>query len=125
MEIVYDEEMLINYAREAIQVSPEHPMLIDRFLERAIETEVDALSDGKDTFIASIMEHIELAGIHSGDSACVLPPVHIPEKHRKTIKEYTKKIALELKVLGLINIQYAIADDKVYVRQVLIHLFPL
>ena len=105
------------YAIEAIQVSPEHPMLIDRFLEQAIETEVDALCDGEETFIAAIMEHIELAGIHSGDSACAIPPRTIPEKHLKTIEQYTKKIARELKVLGLINIQYAICDDKVYILE--------
>jgi len=117
MEIVYDEQMLRNYALKAIRVSPEHPMLIDRFLERAIETEVDALSDGEDTFIASVMEHIELAGVHSGDSACALPTRTIKEKHLKTIEDYTKKIAKELNVVGLMNIQYAICDDKVYILE--------
>jgi carbamoyl-phosphate synthase large subunit len=117
MEIIYDETMLVKYAKEAIQVSPEYPMLIDRFLERAIETEVDALSDGKDTFIAAIMEHIEYAGVHSGDAACVIPPRTINEKHLKLIDKYTAQIAKELNVVGLINIQYAICDDKVYILE--------
>ena len=117
MEIVYDEAMLRRYAREAIQVSPEYPMLIDRFLERAIETEVDALCDGGQTFVAAIMEHIELAGVHSGDSACAIPSRTIKKRHLKTIEEYTDKIAKELKVVGLINIQYAICDDKVYILE--------
>ncbi|MFH1562306.1 MAG: carbamoyl-phosphate synthase large subunit [Nitrospirota bacterium] len=117
MEIVYDEAMLVKYAREAIQVSPEYPMLIDRFLEQAQETEVDALSDGKETFIAAVMEHIEFAGIHSGDSACVIPSRTISREHIKTIERYTVQIAEELKVIGLINIQYAICDDKVYVLE--------
>jgi carbamoyl-phosphate synthase large subunit len=117
MEVVYDEQRLIQYAQEAIQVSPEYPMLIDRFLDDAIETEVDALCDGEKTYVAAIMEHIELAGIHSGDSACAIPPRTIKEKHQKTIEEYTDKIAKALKVVGLINIQYAICDDKVYILE--------
>jgi len=117
MEIIYDETMLRKYAHEAIQVSPEYPMLLDRFLERANETEVDALCDGGDTFIAAVMEHIEHAGIHSGDSACVIPPRTIKAEHLKTIEDYTTKIAKELKVVGLINIQYAIYDDKVYILE--------
>jgi len=117
MEIVYDEDMLRSYAEEAIRVSPEHPMLIDRFLEQAIETEVDALSDGEDTFVAAIMEHIELAGVHSGDSACAIPTRTIKKKHLKTIEKYTAAIAQELKVVGLMNIQYAICDDKVYILE--------
>ncbi len=117
MEIVYDEEMLRKYAREAIKVSPEYPMLIDRFLENAIETEVDALCDGNDTFVAAVMEHIELAGVHSGDSACVIPTRNIKEEHLNTIEKYTARIAEELKVVGLINIQYAICDDKVYILE--------
>lgn len=117
MEVIYDEETLMRYAREAIKVSPEHPMLVDRFLENAIEAEVDALCDGERTFVASIMEHIELAGIHSGDSACVIPTRTIKAKHLKTIEEYTAKIAQELRVVGLMNIQYAICDDKVYVLE--------
>jgi len=117
MEIIYDEIMLKKYAIEAIQVSPEHPMLIDRFLEKAIEVEVDALSDGKDTFVAAVMEHIEPAGVHSGDSACAIPTRTINQEHLKTIEEYTKAIAKELKVVGLMNIQYAICDDKVYILE--------
>ena len=117
MEVIYDEEMLVKYAKEAIKVSPEHPMLIDRFLEQAIEAEVDALCDGTDTFVASVMEHIELAGVHSGDSACAIPTRTISEKHLKTIEEYTAKIAKELKVVGIMNIQYAICDDKVYILE--------
>ncbi len=117
MEIVYDEQMLHSYAQEAIQVSPEHPMLIDRFLEHAIETEVDALCDGEDAFVAAIMEHIELAGVHSGDSACAIPTRTIKESHLKTIEKYTAAIAKELNVVGLMNIQYAICDDKVYILE--------
>jgi carbamoyl-phosphate synthase large subunit len=117
MEIVYDETMLRRYAEEAIQVSPEHPMLIDRFLEHAIETEVDALSDGENTFVAAIMEHIEHAGVHSGDSACAIPSRTIKEKHLQEIKKYTAAIAKELRVIGLMNIQYAICDDKVYILE--------
>ncbi|MEA3305416.1 MAG: carbamoyl-phosphate synthase large subunit, partial [Candidatus Omnitrophota bacterium] len=117
MEIIYGEDMLRNYAIKAIGVSPEHPMLIDRFLERAIEVEVDALSDGEDTFVAAIMEHIEHAGVHSGDSACVIPARTIKEEHLKTIERYTSAIAKELKVVGLMNIQYAICDDKVYILE--------
>jgi carbamoyl-phosphate synthase large subunit len=117
MKIVYDETMLKDYALKAIKVSPEHPMLIDRFLEEAIEVEVDALSDGKDTFVAAIMEHIELAGVHSGDSACTIPTHTIKKKHLGTIENYTAEIAKELKVVGLTNIQYAICDDKVYILE--------
>ena len=117
MQIIYDETMLRSYAEEAIQVSPEHPMLIDRFLEQAIELEVDALSDGENTFIAAVMEHIELAGVHSGDSACVIPTRTIKEKHLKTIEKWTAAIAKELKVIGLMNIQYAICEDRVYILE--------
>ena len=117
MMVVYDEEMLKKYAGEAIQVSPEHPMLLDRFLANATEAEVDALSDGEDTFVAAVMEHIEQAGVHSGDSACVTPPRTIKKEHLKTIEEYSHKIAKELKVVGLMNIQYAICDDKVYILE--------
>jgi carbamoyl-phosphate synthase large subunit len=117
MEIIYDEAMLIKYAKEAIQVSPEHPMLIDRFLDHAIECEVDALSDGSDVFVAAVMEHIEHAGIHSGDSACTIPSRTIKPEHLKIIDEWTKKIAKELKVVGLINIQFAICDDQVYILE--------
>jgi carbamoyl-phosphate synthase large subunit len=117
MEAVYDEDMLKDYLTKAVEISPDRPILIDKFLEDAMETEADAICDGEEVFIPSIMEHIEEAGIHSGDSACVLPPRTIPKKHIETIQEYTKKIALELKVKGLINIQYAIANDRVYVLE--------
>jgi carbamoyl-phosphate synthase large subunit len=117
MEVVHDEEMLRHYVAAAVDVTPERPILIDKFLENAIESEADAISDGKDAFIPAIMEHIELAGIHSGDSACVIPPVSISKKHLNTIADYTKKIAIKLNVVGLMNIQYAICDDKVYVLE--------
>ncbi|NLG89440.1 MAG: carbamoyl-phosphate synthase large subunit [Clostridiaceae bacterium] len=117
MEIIYDEEMLRTYVEAASGVTPDRPLLIDKFLENAVEAEADAISDGKDTFVPAVMEHIELAGIHSGDSACVIPPITINEEHLRTIFEYTKKIANELKVVGLMNIQYAIADDRVYVLE--------
>jgi len=117
MEIIYDESALAKYALEAINVSPEYPMLIDRFLEEALETEVDALSDGQETFVAAIMEHIEQAGIHSGDSACVIPPRSIKPKHIETIMRYTDMIAKSLEVVGLMNIQYAICGDEVYVLE--------
>lgn len=117
MEIIYEEERLIKYAVEAINVSPEYPMLIDRFLDQALEVEVDALCDGQETFVTSIMEHIEYAGVHSGDSACVIPSRTISDKHLKTIEKYTAQIAQELQVVGLINIQYAIFKDKVYILE--------
>lgn len=117
MEVVYDEEMLRQYIEAAFNVDPARPILIDKFLDNAIEAEADALSDGKDAFVPAVMEHIELAGIHSGDSACVIPSISIPEKHLNTIKEYTQKIAKELGVIGLMNMQYAIADDMVYVLE--------
>ncbi len=117
MEVIYDEEALTRYALEAIDVSPEHPMLIDRFLDDAVETEVDALSDGCDVFVASVMEHIELAGVHSGDSACSLPSRSLSKKHLATIEDYTRKIAKALKVVGLMNIQFAICQDTVYILE--------
>ncbi|MBP7089085.1 MAG: carbamoyl-phosphate synthase large subunit, partial [Candidatus Omnitrophica bacterium] len=117
MEIVYDDNLLLRYAKEAIDVSPEHPMLIDKFLEHAIEVEVDALSDSEETFVAAVMEHIEWAGIHSGDSACAIPTRTIKEEHLETISRYTEQIARELKVVGLMNIQYAIYEDKVYILE--------
>jgi len=117
MEVVHDEEMLKFYVERATDVSPERPILIDKFLENAIEVEADAIADGTDAFVPAIMEHIELAGVHSGDSACVLPPVSIPEKHLKTIYDYNRKIAIEFNVVGLMNIQYAIADDVVYILE--------
>lgn len=117
MEIVYDQQMLERYVTAAVDVSPERPILIEKFLENAIEAEADAISDGQDAFVPSVMEHIELAGIHSGDSACVIPPVSIPPRHLQTISEYTRRIALELNVVGLINVQYAIFKDTVYVLE--------
>ena len=117
MEVVYDEEMLLHYMSAAVDISPERPILIDKFLENAIESEADAIADGTDAFVPTVMEHIELAGVHSGDSACVIPPVSIPLKHLETIYEYTKKIAIELNVVGLMNIQYAIANDTVYILE--------
>ena len=117
MEVVYDEEMLRRYVAAAVDVTPERPILIDKFLENALEAEADALADGTDTFVPAVMEHIELAGIHSGDSACVIPPVSIPPEHLETINEYTRKIARELGVVGVMNMQYAIADDVVYVLE--------
>ena len=117
MEIVHDEQMLREYVTAAVEVTPERPILIDKFLENAIEAEADAIADGTDTFVPAVMEHIELAGIHSGDSACVIPPVTIPQRHIDTIEEYTRKIAIELNVVGLMNIQYAIANDIVYVLE--------
>jgi carbamoyl-phosphate synthase large subunit len=117
MEVIHDEEMLSRYVSAAVDVSPERPILIDKFLSNAIEAEADAIADGTDAFVPAVMEHIELAGIHSGDSACVLPPVSIPAKHVETIYEYTKRIAIELNVVGLMNIQYAIANDTVYILE--------
>jgi len=117
MEVVYDEEMLKEYVAAAVGVTPDRPILIDKFLQNAIEAEADAIADGTDAFVPAVMEHIELAGIHSGDSACVIPPVSLPQKHIDTIYEYTKKIARDLNVVGLMNIQYAIANDVVYVLE--------
>ena len=115
MEVIYDENTLREYVDKAVGVTPDRPLLIDRFLKNALECESDALADGKNVYIPSVMEHVELAGIHSGDSACVIPPVSIPEDNLKTIKEYTTKIAQALKVTGLMNMQYAIENGKVYV----------
>ena len=115
MEVIYDEVMLREYVAKAVGVTPDRPLYLDRFLCHALECEADALSDGTDIFIPAIMQHIELAGIHSGDSACVLPPVTIPEDAKATILEYTRKIATELKVVGLMNMQFAIENGKVYV----------
>jgi carbamoyl-phosphate synthase large subunit len=117
MEVVHDDDMLRRYVAAAVEVSPERPILIDKFLENAIETEADAIADGTDAFVPAVMEHIELAGIHSGDSACVIPPVSIPERHIETICKYTRKIAIELNVVGLMNIQYAIHRDTVYILE--------
>ncbi|HEX9949150.1 MAG TPA: carbamoyl-phosphate synthase large subunit, partial [Thermodesulfobacteriota bacterium] len=117
MEVVYDEEMLERYVAAAVGVTPERPILIDKFLTNAVEAEADAIADGTDAFVPAVMEHIELAGIHSGDSACVIPPISIASKHLKTIYDYTRRIATELKVIGLMNIQYAIANETLYVLE--------
>ncbi|KUG04078.1 carbamoyl-phosphate synthase large chain [hydrocarbon metagenome] len=117
MEVVHDEEMLRRYLQAAVGVTPERPILIDRFLSNAIEAEADAIADGNDAFVPTVMEHIELAGIHSGDSACVIPPISISARHIAAIEEYTRKIAKELNVIGLMNMQYAIADDRIYVLE--------
>ncbi|MDR3013209.1 MAG: carbamoyl-phosphate synthase large subunit [Chitinispirillales bacterium] len=111
MEIVHDDETLKVYMSLAVDVTPERPILVDKFLSNAIEAEADALSDGKDVFIPEIMQHIEQAGVHSGDSACVIPPVSISEEHQEKIRSYTTRIAAELGVVGLMNMQYAIADN--------------
>jgi len=117
MEVVQDEEALKFYLEAAVEISPQRPILIDRFLDNAIEAEADAIADGTDAFVPAVMEHIELAGIHSGDSACVIPPISIAPKHIETIREYTRKIAIELNVIGLMNIQYAIFENTVYVLE--------
>ena len=117
MEVIYDEKQLREYVAKAVGVTPDRPLLLDRFLRDALECEADAVSDGKDVFIPAVMEHIELAGVHSGDSACVLPPVNISEANLAVIQDYTQKIAKELKVCGLMNMQYAIEDGKVYVLE--------
>ncbi|MBO4438920.1 MAG: carbamoyl-phosphate synthase large subunit [Spirochaetaceae bacterium] len=115
MEVIYDEKTLKEYVEKAVGVTPDRPLLIDRFLKNALECEADALADSTHVYIPAVMEHVELAGIHSGDSACVIPPVSIPADNLATIKEYTKKIAESLHVCGLMNMQYAIEDGKVYV----------
>ena len=117
MEIVHDEEMLRQYVASAVSITPDRPILIDLFLQNAIEAEADAIADGTDAYVPAVMEHIELAGVHSGDSACIIPPVNIPQKHIDTINEYTRRIAIELNVVGLMNMQYAICDDVVYVLE--------
>ena len=117
MEIVYDKHMLKEYVAAAVDVTPDRPILIDKFLENAVEAEADAIADGTDAFVPAVMEHIEFAGVHSGDSACVIPPVSIPSKHIDTINEYTRKIAKNLHVVGLMNMQYAITNNTVYVLE--------
>ncbi len=117
MQIVYSDEQVEKFFRDEAEASGEHPVLIDKFLEEAREIDVDAICDGEDVYIAGIMQHIEEAGIHSGDSTSILPPISINKKNLKQIKEYTKRIALELKVIGLINIQFAIKDNIVYVLE--------
>jgi carbamoyl-phosphate synthase large subunit len=118
MKIVYDHNSLKEFMEEAIDVSPEHPVLIDKFLEDAVEVDVDAVSDGKNTIIGGIMEHVEEAGVHSGDSACVLPPYNLDEQLINKIREDTYAISKELGVKGLINIQFAIKDNKIFVLEV-------
>ena len=118
MEIVYSDEELRYYMTHAVEASFEHPVLIDKFLEDAIEIDVDAVADGKDVFVAGIMEHIEEAGVHSGDSACSLPPFSLSKEIIEELKEQTRKLALELNVVGLINIQYAIKNGEIYVLEV-------
>lgn len=117
MEVVYDDASLTNYMKAAVGVTPDRPILIDRFLNHALECEADAISDGTHAFVPAVMEHIELAGVHSGDSACIIPSTHISEENVKTIKEYTRKIAEEMHVRGLMNMQYAIENGKVYVLE--------
>ncbi|MBA2338932.1 MAG: carbamoyl-phosphate synthase large subunit, partial [Pyrinomonadaceae bacterium] len=118
MAIVYDEKTLDEYMRTAVETSPQRPVLIDKFLERAAEFDVDAVSDEETCVIAGIQEHIEEAGIHSGDSSCVLPPVRVAEEHLETMRHYTRKLARALRVCGLMNIQFAIKDERVYVLEV-------
>ena len=117
MEVVYDSESLTYYMKAAVGVTPDRPILIDRFLHHATECEADAISDGENVFVPTVMEHIELAGVHSGDSACVLPPKSLTDEQIATIKDYTKRIAKEMNVVGLMNMQYAIEDGKVYVLE--------
>ena len=117
MEVVHDAENLRVYMNAAVGVTPDRPILIDRFLHHATECEADAISDGKNCFVPAVMEHIELAGVHSGDSACILPSKNLTEKQVATIKDYTRKIAVEMNVCGLMNMQYAIEDDTVYVLE--------
>lgn len=117
MEVVYNDESLKGYMAAAVGVTPDRPILIDRFLNHATECEADAISDGTHAFVPAVMEHIELAGVHSGDSACIIPSKHISKENVKTIKEYTRKIAEEMHVRGLMNMQYAIENGKVYVLE--------
>lgn len=117
MEIVHDEEMLRRYVAAAIDVTPERPLLIDKFLSNSIECEADAICDGTDAFVPAVMEHVELAGIHSGDSACSIPPVSIDKEHIAVIEDITRRLAIEMGVIGLLNVQYAICDGTVYVLE--------
>ncbi len=117
MEVVHDDEAMTYYMQAAVGVTPDRPILIDRFLHHATECEADAISDGEHAFVPAVMEHIELAGVHSGDSACILPSKHLTEEQVATIKEYTRKIAREMHVVGLMNMQYAIEDGVVYVLE--------
>nr|WP_330407403.1 ATP-grasp domain-containing protein [Blautia argi] len=117
MEVVYDDNMLRNYMAAAIDVTPERPILMDKFLQNALECETDAISDGTHAFVPTVMQHIEQAGIHSGDSACVIPSVEISEENKALIRKYTTAIACEMGVVGLMNMQYAICEGKVYVLE--------
>ncbi len=117
MEVVYDDESMTEYMQAAVGVTPDRPILIDRFLNHAMECEADAISDGTHAFVPAVMEHIELAGVHSGDSACIIPSVHISDENVATIKEYTRRIAEEMHVRGLMNMQYAIENGKVFVLE--------
>ncbi len=117
MKLVYDDEMLARYMAAVEEVSEDRPILIDRFLKDATEVEADAIADGENAFVPTVMEHIEYAGIHSGDSACVIPPISISQRHLETIVEYTTRIAREMKVIGLMNMQYAIEGNRVYVLE--------
>jgi len=117
MEVVYDDESMTDYMQAAVGVTPDRPILIDRFLNNALECEADAICDGTHAYVPAVMEHIELAGVHSGDSACIIPSKHISDKNLETIKEYTRKIAEEMHVVGLMNMQYAIENDKIFVLE--------
>ena len=117
MEVVYDDQSMADYMAAAVGVSPDRPILIDRFLHHALECEADAISDGLHAYVPAVMEHIELAGIHSGDSACLIPSQNISPENLATIKDYTRKIAEEMHVVGLMNMQYAIEDGKVFVLE--------
>ena len=117
MEVVHDDEMMRVYMSAAVGVTPDRPILIDRFLNHATECEADAISDGEHCFVPAVMEHIELAGVHSGDSACILPSKNLTKKQVDTIRDYTKRIAVEMGVRGLMNMQYAIEGDTVYVLE--------
>jgi len=118
MAIIYDEKSLVNYIKTAVELSPEHPILVDDFLEDAVELDVDAISDGENIYIGAVMEHVEEAGVHSGDSACIIPPISISDDMLAGITQATKALALELNVIGLLNIQYAIKEDKLYIIEV-------
>ena len=117
MAVIHNESELKEYLAQDIEVSSSKPLLIDRFLNNALECEADALCDGKEAFVPAVMEHIELAGVHSGDSACVIPPVHLTEKQQEMIENYMKQIAVELGVVGLINVQFAVENNVIYVLE--------
>ena len=118
MQIVYSKEQLVDYVFRSAEATNDHPILIDQFIENAYEFDVDALCDGEEVFIGGIMQHIEEAGVHSGDSSCVIPPYEMSDFVKKDIEETTRKLAIELQVIGLINLQFAVKDDKVYVLEV-------